>query len=341
MATICLAHRTRYVIALLAVVLSIGLATRAQDGDGQFGRQAIMRYQLRMPTAEQRICLDQKSSVPLSVRAVQLISGDPDVGAIRVIGVDIEATADSPIVDVQITAPSLNLSADEPVIGSLTLKGLVPGTANVTVDVTVRDSHRFGFVTPVQFHTSVTVRVIPCEYRIDIGSVWTTTLDGAFALISANVVNIHVVGSGGVLTNDPRFVDNPPLNWNFTINRIRGCEIGMPEVTQSAPRVRVEVLDDTIAVTVNYAPLDPDDDYYIEACRVNHPLQHSAPCYEHPDGVCFAWEGRRHVYRPDPLEGSTLLFGLDGGSVPIQQYLRHSQGVASGNTNITITPVRR
>ena len=347
-------------VVLLILVLGIGItpstvAVQAQDGGSPSGQQVSAEFSLQVDPrglVQNRLCKGRTVSLPVTVslQSYQAVGGD--VGNVTVRGLEISATGyDSSIVRVA-PASSWSPDASRPLFGSrVDLTGEEVGRTTVSLTVTIQSDIvlRLDDETALPIpHTArtqtaeVPVQVVPCEFRVDIGSIWVTSMHGASTVLIANAHNLRLTSVTGVtFAFEPPLLGTPFLEWTWANNRIRGCLASSGTFSTQAPAIRAEIRDDQLAVTINYAravPGDGNSQYYRNLCL---PHFSGEPCSEHPDGICFVMPVSRPFdwFEPQRLEPPDLLFPLNGATLSPTHRINHSWGSANGRIHITVVPV--
>jgi hypothetical protein len=353
----------RWLLPTAILILALGpgfttspIAVQAQDGGSPSGQRVSADFSLQVDPRgliQNRLCKGRTVSVPVTVSLQSYQAAGGEVGNVTVRGLEISATGyDSSIVSV---APSRSWSPDtsRPQFQSrVDLTGEEVGRTTVSITVTVQSDIGLWLDDEVALpipHTArtqtaeVPVQVVPCEFRVDIGSIWVTSMHGAGnTLLIANAHNIRLTSVTGVtFAFDPPPVGTPFLEWTWANNRIRGCWASSGTFFTQAPAIRAEIRDDQLAVTINYAravPGDGNSQYYRNLCL---PHFSGEPCSEHPDGICFVMPVNRPFdwFEPQRLEPPDLLFPLNGATLSPTHRINHSWGSANGRIHITVVPV--
>lgn len=328
--------------ALLALALGSSttfqaLLAQAQDGGGQ----TFAAYDLIIQsTGLDRFCVGQRTAIPLKIQANVLVAGGPAAGAVRVGNVT-----------TQVTSQNFNIATGElrqgwqgglpdvPYESALVITGVAVGTTTITVDIGSQETNRFGSASAFQLRKTLPVRVVPCQYRVNVTSFWLTRMYSADVLISATMVNIPLASATGLtFSNDLGLVNATSMQWNFTTNRLKGCNTGNDSFRERGVIIDGLILDDELSVTVTIPELPSSTNLYIQ-CHRSFPEDHRIrSCDEYPDKTCHpANEGGRDSFSPESVE---IKVPIDGGTRTVDHLLNHSQGSAVGRTTITITPVR-
>jgi len=189
---------------------------------------------------------------------------------------------------------------------------------------------------------SVSVNVVPCDYKVNINSIWSTKMFGADTILIGVAHDLRLKGlPGEVLQFDPDPMRPPFQQWTWAMNRIRGCNAGSGSFDYTAPRMRGTIDGDKLALSLFFFPVvPPDNEYWYELC---HPYHTAEPCSARPDGICASFPPPRMPgeWEPEglPMGIEPLLFPLNGGTIVISHPLTGRDGWVTGTTIITITPV--
>jgi hypothetical protein len=354
-------HRWLLPALILALVLMIGisaqsLVVQAQDG-GTSGQRVSVHFVLRVDTSNPKLnnlCIGETVRVPVTVllQSTQ-ITGGGEIGSRTVRSADITtAVANPSIVDAVLGGLSSD-PADAPFQTHVNLTGQATGRTTMTIDATIHSDvvevldEEVALPMPVTSQAgpvSVPVRVVPCEYRVTINSIWETSMHGAFTILIANVHNARLRSgqSAETLEFEPPLSGPPFLEWTWANNRIIGCWVSGGHFNTHAPTIRAQRLEDNVAVTINYSravPGDGNSEYYRNLCLPHHAGE---PCSDRPDGMCWTMPVSRPLdwFEPQRLEPPALFFPLDGGTISTTHLINHSWGSANGTTIITLTPQR-
>lgn len=348
---------------VLALALGIGtpfqsLVVQAQDGGTGSGARISAHFVLQVDTSDPKLnnlCIGESVHLPVTV-ALETIefTGGGDVGSRTVRSADIDPVVANPsIVSAVRGGFSSDAAPDAPFQTHVDLTGQETGRTTITINATVQSDivrtldEEVSLPIPITSQArpvSVPVRVVPCEYRVTINSLWETSMHGAFTILIANVHNARLRSgqSSETLEFEPPLEGPPFLEWTWVNNRIIGCWASGGHFTTHAPTIRAQRLEDSVEVTINYAhavPGGPNSEYYRNLCLPHHTAE---PCSARPDGMCWTMPVGRPLdwFEPQRLEPPALLFPLDGGSRNATHLINHSWGSANGTAIITLTPVR-
>lgn len=353
-------------LPVLALVLALGIGIpfqlpmiQSQDGGSRSGQQVSAAFALRVDTSDPRLnnlCIGETVQLPVRValQSIESISGD--LGSWTVNSAELNLVVQNrSIVDAEqssFLSEGPTPRAPQRVLISLT--GQETGRTTITITATIQSSivqwldEEVALPIPVTSQAgpvSVPVRVVPCEYRVTIGSIWETSMhQAASTLLIANVHNARLRRTVELDTFEfePPIQGVPFLEWTWANNRIIGCWASGGHFVTTAPRIRAHHREDKIEVTIEYAravPGDANSHYYQNLCLPHHD---GRPCSERPDGRCWVMRADRPYdwFEPQSLEGSQLLFNLDGGTISTTHRIEHSWGTEDGTVHITLTPVR-
>jgi hypothetical protein len=337
-------------VLILALALGIGIAPstwviQAQDQTGQGDEVTYHLDYQRTPQADP-ICIGQTLQLSAVMIQSTRFSGEriPHTGhALQTL----RATA----INTRVLAPRPGLEeflATYVPLGTrrreFTFEAREAGTTSIEIDARVLDfantSNPAGDYFP--YHASIRVQVVPCEYQVNIQSIWVTSMHGASTVLIANAHNLRMTGPDRQnFTFEPPLDAAPFLEWTWANNRIIGCNSSSGTFSTQAPAITATIRDDQLAVTINYAravPGGPNSQYYRNLCL---PHFSGEPCSDHPDGYCWTMPVNRPFdwFEPQRLQPPALLFPLNGGSLNARHLIIHSWGPANGTAIITVVPV--
>jgi hypothetical protein len=355
-----------WLLSAITVVWALGigiptplLTVQAQDGGTGSGTRISAAFVLQVDTSDPKLnnlCLGESVLLPVTVRlrTIEFPGAERDLGSFTVRNADITPeVADPSIVSAVQGGFSSTPAADAPFQTHVNLTGEETGRTTITINATVRSDviqsldEEVALPIPITSQAdpvTVSVRVLPCEYRVTINSIWETSMHGAFTILIANVHNARLRSgeSFETLEFEPPLTGPPFLEWTWANNRIIGCLASGGHFNTHAPTIRARRVADKLEVTINYArsvPGDGNSQYYRNLCL---PHFSGEPCSEHPDGMCWTMPVSRPVdwFEPQRLEPPKLVFLLNGGSISAPHLINHSWGSANGTAIITLTPVR-
>lgn len=340
----------------LALVLGIKIPFQSAMIQAQdTGQRLSAHFVLGVDTSDPRLnnlCIGESLEIPVRVSMQSIESVGGDVGSWTVNSADLYPVVQNrSIVSAE---QSGFVSNNSPNQVRVELTGQEMGRTTITITATIQTSiiqwldEDVALPIPVTSQAgpiSVPVRVVPCEYRVTLGSIWETSMHQApSTLLIANVHNARLRRTVELDTFEfePPIQGVPFLEWTWANNRIIGCWASGGHFVTTAPRIRAHHREDKIEVTIEYAravPGDANSHYYQNLCLPHHD---GRPCGERPDGRCWVMRADRPYdwFEPQPLEGSQLLFNLDGGTISTTHRIEHSWGAAVGTVHITLTPVR-
>lgn len=301
-----------------------------------------------------RLCVGERVLLPVRVMLQSIAyTGDGDVAGFTVRNADIDAVAANNVVSaVQSSATSDDPTPGAPFRAFVELTGEETGRTTVSISATIQSSVNYSLdpeialpipVTSQAGPISVPVRVVPCEYRVNIGSIWTTSMHGAFTLLIANVHNARLRGGqSDTFEFEPPETGIPFLEWTWANNRIIGCWASSGHFNTRAPTIRATRSENHIDLTIEYSravPGDSNSPYYRNLC-LPHFTVGTALCSDRPDGYCWTMPPAGDWFQPRQPDPEGLRFSLDGGTATTTQLINHSWGSANGTVHITLTPVR-
>jgi hypothetical protein len=355
----------RWLLPVAMVILALGignpfqsLVVQAQDGGRGTGARIRAAFVLQVDTSDPKLnnlCLGESVHLPVTVRLRTIeTTGVGDTGSFTVRSAAITTeVADPSIVSAVQGGFSSDPAADAPFQTHVDLTGEETGRTTITINATVQSDvvqsldEEVALPIPITSRAdpvSVQVRVLPCEYRVTINSLWETSMHGAFTILIANVHNARLRSgqNSETLEFEPPLTGPPFLEWTWANNRIIGCWASGGHFNTHAPTIRAQRLEHNLEVTITYAravPGDANSQYYRNLCLPHHAGE---PCTERPDGMCWTMPVGRPVdwFEPQQLKPPALLFRLDGGTVTATHLINHSWGSANGTTIVTLTPVR-
>jgi hypothetical protein len=354
-----LAFRWLLPVVMVIVALGVGFtseAIQAQDGETGSERPITANFVLQVNAAEPKLrslCIGESFQLPIKVLLQTIRSTVPgQIGSYTVRNAPLTATVANPSVVSAEQGNSSGPSSDAPFTTHLKLTGQEAGSTTITIKTTVESNiivsldEEVALPMPMTSHVgpiSISVRVWPCEYRVNINSIWSTTMFGADTILIGVAHDLRLKGlPGELLQFEPEPMRPPFLQWTWAMNRIRGCNPGSGRFDQTAPSMRGTITGDKLALSLYFFPVaPPDNEYWFELCRPYHTAQ---PCSERPDGICPSFPPPRFPgeWEPGglPTESADLLFPLNGGTKVISHPLIGRGGRVTGTTIITIVPVR-
>jgi hypothetical protein len=337
-------------VAIVTLVLLVGIgftpslhAVQAQNS-GSF--EVNFKLDVRASNQTITMCLNERESVPVSAIAHISLPGTATNASVRVRNAVVTARpADSSIVRTEVGMSSSASSPDAPFPAVVALTGLAVGSTTVSLNATIESTTLLAFdedaalpfdrVNGTQ-NITLSVRVVPCQYRVDIGSTWVTTLNGANTLIRIKTLNFRLRSSGGVTLNyDPRI--NDVVTWSATVNRIRGCLASNHSFEAPVPALsmRGEIQGDRLSLTISVSPLSGGGVLFPCIQRVED-QNRIKNCGDYMDGECQPMPPNP-TFTPDSV---TVHFDLDGGTQRVSQGLAITRGGnPQGTMSITLTPV--
>lgn len=321
---------------LLIILLTIAFQSplvQAQDSGGQ----TFATYELLVESPRlDRFCIGQNTPVVVKVRAHPLVTGNPAAGQVIVRNATITASPqDASIATAEVVTAAQGAAQDVPFESYLRIRGVSAGRTSVEVEVIGANTNRFGAASSFILRKTIPVQVVPCQYKITANSVWWVPLHKANALMSVNLPITYLVSTTGISFNLTAASTIPPLTWNTTVNRFRGCLAGHHTTGANAPTITGSIAGDEFLLKIDYLPMPPSTNFYLDLCP-SLPIV-DADCRNYPDRTCPVFEDPPRLYEPAPIEG--LNFPLKGGVKTISHTLNIMGGSANGFTTITVTPV--
>jgi hypothetical protein len=336
-----LAPRWLLPAAVLAVGMVLGIpfhtsVLQAQDGGAQIGRQAIVTYYLdfdRLPL--DRLCLGDTAVIPVSVKQRVLLPGDPIVGRIETTG-GITAASDMDFLRQGAATNSADSSfPDVPLQIRIPFTGVGVGDTDIEFTATVRNNaERSPVPDTFELRATMPVRVVPCQFKVDVTSFWVASMYNADVLVSANIVNARLTSNDGHLF----YFENSPLapnflRWDITTNRIRGCSVWHQRDRLHEFEIRGELLDNRLGLVITFPEMSEElycNREVVKEGRVQN-------CTWYIDEVC---ETGRHPYTATPMQLEMSDVPLEGVTRWIDHTLMHNPGGSTaGRTTVTITLV--
>lgn len=352
----------RWSLPAVMLILALGIRipfqapmVQAQDGGTRPGQSLSATFVLRADTSDPKLnnlCIGESVEIPVRVAMQSIASVGGEIGNWTVNSADLHPVVQNrSIVSAE---QSGFLSNNSPNQVRVRLTGQETGRTTITITASIQTTivqsldEEVALPIPITSQAgpiSVPVRVVPCEYRVTIGSIWETSMhNAASTLLIANVHNARLRRTVELDTFEfePPIQGIPFLEWTWANNRIIGCWASGGNFVSQAPRIRAHHREDKIEVTIEYAravPGDANSEYYRNLCLPHHTAE---PCSARPDGRCWKMTVDRPYdwFEPQRLEGSQLLFNLDGGTITTTHRITHSWGSEVGTVHITLTPVR-
>jgi hypothetical protein len=214
----------RWLLPAVILVLALGvrdtslpLVVQAQDGGSQSGQQAEMTYTLDVNMSGVNLdhfCLGSIAHLPVILSRRIQVDGETDVGRQEVLGTSFEVSSDNSAivtVDYENGMPGISSNA---VVNNLLLTAVSPGHASISVQGSLQTSQNDTDL----YHAPISVEVVPCNFQVDLSSIWAMTISGASVLL-------HVSTTSKLALNPAtgNFEDQPDIHWESTVNRIKGC----------------------------------------------------------------------------------------------------------------------
>jgi hypothetical protein len=329
-------------VLILALVLGIGNTTpssviQAQSGGTRVSDVYYLDYRI---TPRTRLCFGQTLWVEAEIKMRPEWVIDANENGLPLSPRLQNITA--PSINVQVLAPGGSPSVAGTFRSTFSYQAISPGTTSVEINATAQNPGYPPIPPTFSFHRSVRIDVVPCEYQVNISSIWETSMHGASTILIANAHNLRMTGPDGQnFTFEPPLEGAPFLEWTWAMNRIRGCYAGSGNFDDRAPRITATIEDNNLVMTMNFSQVAPPlAGYYNLLCR---PYHSGEPCSDHPDGYCFILPEDRPLdwFEPQTLgEPERLLFPLNGGTLSTTHRINHSWGSAGGPILITVRPIR-
>lgn len=306
---------------------------QAQDSGGQ---QGLVAYELIISDNPlDRFCVGQTEPIPLKVRASAVVVGGETAGRVRMLG-DVTTTLTSQDPDVASVALSIGRQGAAPDV-PFEIEALITGTnigrTSILVEVSAQSINRFGAASSFQLRKTIPVHVVPCEYLVELQSIWVTTMYDATTLITAQTRLITLKSTSGInFANNPGTRESPMLRWQLTANRFKGCYAGSARTDTNVPQITGQIIDDELILNVEYEDLLPDltGAFYLSLCP-NLPI--TIDCRNNIDGVCPAFPIPEQ-FTPAVLD---IKVPVAGGTAREENHtLNHRTGNATGFTVITV-----
>jgi hypothetical protein len=346
-------------VCVLGLALGAGAARHVTDAqDGGPGRRISATFSLQVDTSDPKLnnlCIGESALVPVQImlQAVELEgSGSVDGWTVNSAEISAEVGDPSIVSAVQSGALAGDSTPGAPQRAHVTLTGKERGRTSITITATLRGSITVsrdgGASTQVSGSSqagpiSVPVQVVPCQFRVDVHSMWITSMHRTSStILIANLHNARLIDRTDALFRfEPPQFGPPFLQWTWANNRIPGCYASSGRFDTPAPTIEAERFEDHIDVTITYAravPGDSNSPYYRTLCLPHHSTE---TCGERPDGRCWKMPANRPYdwFHPQRLEPPTLRFRLEGETISTTHRIEHSWGSASGTVHITLTPV--
>lgn len=336
----------QWLLSAVAVALAVGMGIgspfsasllQAQDGGSgsgsPSGQQATAVYELVVDTRGLllgKLCLRSTVSIPARVQRTIRVAADPLAGVMQVRNVDLSPEVQNPAIIREIANPAVTTTADldVPLASAFAFESVSQGRTTIVFTATVQTSA--GAYT---LRRAVPVQVVPCAFRVDALSFWSTTMYNANVLISANIVNARMTSTTGRTFS---FENNPGapnfLLWDITTNRMRGCTAWRERDRLHQFAISGEIIDDQFSLTITY-PEFRDELYCNSEITGSDSRQ---DCSGFTDGVCIL---EPHFYWATP-DSLPITMPLDGGTTRVDHALPNSpQGRAEGRAIIKVTPL--
>jgi hypothetical protein len=312
--------------AVLALTLGIGasfqsVVVQAQDDGSQTGQEATVTYELVIDdsgTNLDRVCVGRTVRLPVNIIQNVEVSGNANPGRVQVRGLNIEVTSQN----ADILTANLEASANNPLQPTLVLTAHSPGRTSVTADVTVQTARGV-----TSLHQSMSVRVVPCVVKVQMSTVWTTTMQSSSVVLIASI-------PGAVLTLPESEIALAPevpasVDWFATANRIRGCQGVSNKLTHDRASTIVQLEEDAIRVDIEF---NQNNATTLFSCH--RPFVTGINCDPLPDGTCYPELSPNDFWRVERL---VVDLPLDGGTKTVELPLTHAGGRATGAATITVT----
>lgn len=320
-------------VVLLLIVFRLPLA-QAQDSAGTYANYEL----ILQGTTLDRVCLGQTFSVPFKVQAHVLVAGGPTAGRVTVGNVAVRVTSqDASIATADTGIGYQGFAPDVPLESAVIITGVTIGRTSVLVEVAGSNMNRFGSASSFQLQKTIPVRVVACEYAVQISSVWVPTIYRTSALMSLNFRNSRLTSTTGLsfFNNDANSLRNPMM-WYTTVNRFTGCTPGHHREGVHSPSLDAVLIDDDLILTVDYEMIPAQVVFYTDLCP-SLPIV-DPDCRNYPDGTCPVFP-IPEKFTPEDL--TDIVFPVEGGTITVEHKLNHMQGSVAGYTTITLTPVRQ
>ncbi len=332
-------HRLFLTSALVLALIGIGnlshlLTVQAQDAGS--GQQAEVIRRLEVDTSGARLnpfCLGSQVTIPLIINTEIHVDGEVDAGSIEQSALNFEVSSSNFAV-VRAEPTSDNPSVSSAVIASsMTLTAAAPGKATITVSARVNTSTNVIDLS----HPPIEVEVVPCRYKVEVKSLWITTIQGAnvFLRISANSDMVMNPSTG-------LFQDQPSFRWEATTNHVKGCWAGEGEFNTlkgNGGSFEGRIKDDQLILTVQMQDLIGGGVLFLPCHRPEpEDREDFSDCSRYPDNMCHP-DVINVDFFPDNAPIIDIPFPLDGGTKAIPQRIQFTLGGAGGNTFIKVTPI--
>lgn len=345
-------RRPALTLVLALGLMSQALVVQAQDGGAGSGQLLRVSYALEIDTAglsSDRLCLGRTVNLPIKVLAFVEVQGRATASSIEVRRASFTTTVQNPsVISAQGIMSGLGASQDAPFSAHLELRGEGVGRTRIDVSGLIESSTYLSLdeetglpiVTMGQTPTaSVEVQIVPCQYRVDIGSVWVTSLWGANAWVSSDMINIRLSSTTGTTFDTSEMPASlPGMKWRTLMNRIRGCLVSDQHWDFFVPPIRGEVLGDTISLSIGYSRVAPPLSYYRTLCPIPAGIT-PGYCPDYPDRTCFVARRPGGDWFEPKQPADPLIFRLEGETIRVPQTLIHAHGTATGSITITLTPI--
>jgi hypothetical protein len=336
-------------LACIMLLFALALTTQPVPVEAQNVGSFEVNFVMEVRDSNQTItmCLNERESVPVSAIARISLPTAATNASVRVRNAVVTARpADPSIVRTEVVLSSAASSPDAPFPAVVALTGLAVGSTTVSLNATIESTTMLAFdedaalpfdsVNGTQ-NITLSVRVVPCQYRVDIASIWVTTLNNANTLIRINATNFRLRSSGGVtLEYDPRVSD--VVTWSATVHRVRGCLASSYSFEAMVPALsmRGEILGDELSLTISVFPLVSGGVLFPCIQRAEDQTDRIKSCEDYLDGECQPMPPNP-TFTPDSI---TVRFPLDGGTQRPSQRLEITRGGnPQGTMFITLTPV--
>jgi hypothetical protein len=268
-------------------------------------------------------------------------------------GVHVSLLADSSNPSVARAVPSVGSPgrSNGKVLPPINVTGLQVGSTTVRVTATIQSTR---FVSadeevglPVTHVVTVEgtafVTVSECPYQVSINGIWETSLyraNSVLLIANAHDLRLEPHDTPGSYTFDPPVEQNLPpfLEWTFAVNRVPGCYAGSGTFSQVAPRIRAEIVDDHVELSLSYFEVAPPlNGFWDQLCR---PYESGQPCSARPDGICPVFAPPRLNGEWQPVNQAAITFPLDGATRTVSHDLITARGTTTGITHITLTRIK-
>jgi hypothetical protein len=225
--------------------------------------------------------------------------------------------------------------------------GLAVGSTSITLNATIESTTLLAFdddeniALPFNHvngtpNVTLSVRVVRCEYRVDISGYWLTAIEGINTMIRVDVHDFPLTSTGGqTLEYEPRVSDR--VRWQAIVNRVRGCLASSEIYGALAPALsmRGDILGDEVNLTLS---IYQQDGQAMFPCirRAEDQTNRTRNCEDYLDGECDP-RPPAPMLTPDSI---SLRFPVDGGTRSVSVGMAITRGGnPQGRISITLTPV--